>query len=115
MLFRSDVEERGLSEKILLVVTGEMGRTPTVNKAGGRDHWGNLTPLLLAGGGLKTGVVVGQSDKRAGEPATEPYGIKHVAATVLQTLLNPGEVRIQRGVPDDVARLVAEEPIRELV
>ena len=51
--FLEDVEARGLSKKILLVVCGEMGRTPRLNKGGGRDHWGNLGPLLLAGGGLE--------------------------------------------------------------
>ncbi len=53
--FIEDVEARGLSDKILLVVCGEMGRTPRINRNGGRDHWGNLAPLLLAGGGLRMG------------------------------------------------------------
>src|SRR5262249_13797987 len=57
--FLEDLEARGLSERILLVCCGEMGRTPKINKNGGRDHWGNLAPLLLAGGGLKMGQVVG--------------------------------------------------------
>ena len=61
--FLDDVEYRGLSDKILLVACGEMGRTPKINKAGGRDHWGNLAPLLLAGGGLKMGQVVGRSSR----------------------------------------------------
>ncbi len=49
----TDLHERGLSDKVLVVVTGEMGRTPRINKNGGRDHWGNITPLLLSGGGLR--------------------------------------------------------------
>ena len=49
-----------------------MGRTPRINKSGGRDHWGNLAPLLLSGGGLKMGQVIGQSSRNGGEPATEP-------------------------------------------
>ena len=53
--FLEDVEARGLSDEILLVASGEMGRTPRINKNGGRDHWGNLAPLLLAGGGLLDG------------------------------------------------------------
>ncbi len=57
--FLEDVEARGLSERILLVACGEMGRTPKINKNGGRDHWGNLAPLLVAGGGLRIGRVVG--------------------------------------------------------
>ena len=53
----SPTSSGGLSDKILLVVTGEMGRSPRLSNNGGRDHWGNLTPLLIAGGGLKMGQV----------------------------------------------------------
>jgi Protein of unknown function (DUF1501) len=94
--FLEDVHERGLSDKILLVVTGEMGRTPRKNNNGGRDHWGNLTSLLLAGGGLRMGQVIGRSDRNASSPATERYGPAHLLATVMQTLLDVGEVRVQR-------------------
>src|SRR6185312_616831 len=75
--FIEDCEARGLRDKILLVVTGEMGRTPRINKNGGRDHYGELTPLLVYGGGLKMGQVVGQSDSTASRPATEPYDPNH--------------------------------------
>src|SRR5207248_10400050 len=68
--FIEDLEARGLSERVLLVCCGEMGRTPKVNKAGGRDHWGGLAPLLLHGGGLKMGQVIGQSDRNGGMPAS---------------------------------------------
>ncbi len=53
--FLEDVEQRGLSEKILLVITGDFGRTPKVNKKGGRDHWARLGTLAFAGGGLNMG------------------------------------------------------------
>ncbi|HND53412.1 MAG TPA: DUF1501 domain-containing protein, partial [Pirellulaceae bacterium] len=56
--FLEDVRERGLSDRILLAVTGEMGRTPRLNNNGGRDHYGELTPLLLAGGGIAPGQVI---------------------------------------------------------
>ncbi|HZZ81769.1 MAG TPA: DUF1501 domain-containing protein, partial [Gemmataceae bacterium] len=59
--FIEDVEARGLSDKILLVVCGEMGRTPRINRNGGRDHWGNLAPLLVSGGGLRMGACIGRS------------------------------------------------------
>ena len=49
-----------------------MGRTPRINTKGGRDHWGNLGPLLLAGGGLPTGQVIGRSNRDGGEPQSEP-------------------------------------------
>jgi len=62
--FLVDLEARGPSEKILLVVTGEMGRSP---KNGGTGHWSRLTPLLVAGGCLRMGQVVGQTDRSGGE------------------------------------------------
>jgi hypothetical protein len=111
-----DLEARGLSDKVLLVATGEMGRTPKVNKGGGRDHWGNLTPLLVYGGGMKMGQVIGRSDKNAGAPASDPVTVQNLVATIMQFLLNVGEVRVTRGVPDDVLRVVTSgEPIRGLV
>ncbi len=110
--FLEDVEARGLSEQILLVVCGEMGRTPRINKNGGRDHWGNLGPLLLAGGGLKMGQVIGQSNRHAGEPQTEPIRIRHLIASVLHTLFDVGELRLVPGVPREVAQTMTSwEPI----
>jgi uncharacterized protein (DUF1501 family) len=94
--FLEDIHERGLSDKILLVVTGEMGRTPRRNGNGGRDHHGNLTSLLLAGGGLNMGQVIGRSDRIASSPATERYGPAHLLSTVMHTLFEVGEVRVQR-------------------
>ena len=70
--FIEDLEARGLSDKVLLVCCGEIGRTPRVNKNGGRDHWANLGPLLLHGGGLKMGQVIGRSTANGGEPADDP-------------------------------------------
>jgi uncharacterized protein (DUF1501 family) len=104
--FIEDVEARGLSDKILLVACGEMGRTPKVNGKGGRDHWGNLGPLLLSGGGLNMGKVIGQSTKDAGEPATEPVRIKNLIATVLHTLFDVSELRLVPGAPREVATIM---------
>ena len=113
--FLDDVEARGLSDKILLVVCGEMGRTPRVNKNGGRDHWGNLAPLMLAGGGLKMGQVIGQSTRDAGEPSSEPVRMKNLLATILHTLFDVGELRIAPGVSREVAQTMAGwEPIAGL-
>jgi uncharacterized protein (DUF1501 family) len=110
-----DLEARDLSDKVLLVATGEMGRTPRVNKGGGRDHWGNLTPLLVYGGGLKMGQVIGRSSANAGEPASDPVTVKNLVATIMHFLFDVGEVRVTRGVPDDVVRAVTGgEPIRGL-
>lgn len=114
--FLEDVHARGLDEKILLVVCGEMGRTPKINKNGGRDHWGNLAPLLLAGGGLKMGQVIGRSDKQAGAPASDPVTIRHLIATVLHTLFDVGELRLVPGVPREIGQTMASwEPIPGLL
>jgi hypothetical protein len=94
--FLEDVEQRGLSDRILLVVTGEMGRTPRRNNNGGRDHHANLTTLAFAGGGLQMGQVIGRSDRMASSPATERYGPSHLLATVMGAMLDIGEVRVQR-------------------
>src|SRR6185295_11969659 len=80
--FIEDLHQRGLSDKVLLIVTGEMGRTPRINKNGGRDHYGNLTPLLLAGGGLKMGQVIGESDRNAAHPTTDPQTPANLLATI---------------------------------
>jgi hypothetical protein len=109
--FLDDLAARGLDERILLVCCGEMGRTPKINKAGGRDHWGNLAPLLLAGGGLRMGQVIGKSNRSGGEPASEPVTIKHLVATILHTLFDVGKLRVQRSLPRDLARMTEWEPI----
>ena len=114
-VFLEDIEARGLSDKILLVVCGEIGRTPRLNKAGGRDHWGNLGPLLFAGGGLKMGQVIGQSDKNAGEPNSDPVRIKNVIGTILHTVCDMGEVRIAPSMPREISQTMAGyEPIANL-
>ena len=114
--FIEDVERRGLSEKILLVITGEFGRTPKINKNGGRDHWGNLCTLAFVGGGLRMGQVIGRSDRTAGAPASEPISSSQVLATVMHTLFDLQEVRVLPGLPNEVTTAVAGgEPIRELV
>jgi hypothetical protein len=113
-VFLEDVEARGLGERILLVCCGEMGRTPRINKNGGRDHWGNLAPLLLAGGGLKMGQVIGQSDRIGGSPASEPVRIKNLIGTLMHTLFDVGKLRVIRGVPREVLEMSEYKPITGL-
>jgi uncharacterized protein (DUF1501 family) len=113
--FIEDVESRGLRDKILLVACGEMGRTPKINKNGGRDHWGGLAPLLLYGGGLKMGQVVGESTRDAGEPNTTPITPRHLMGTIAHTLFDLGRLRVARGLPDEIVKLTEYDVIRELV
>jgi hypothetical protein len=114
--FLTDLGRRGLSEKVLLVVTGEMGRSPRINKNGGRDHYGNLTSLLIAGGGLKMGQVIGDSDKTAAEPATRKYGPMNLLGTIFHTLFDMGELRIAQNLPASIREIADQaKPIPELV
>lgn len=113
--FIDDVRERGLEEKILLVVTGEMGRTPKINKNGGREHYGELTPLVFFGGGLKMGQVVGASDNHATRAITTPYRPQHMMATIMHSLFDIGELRLAQNLPGNLKDVITEgKPIREL-
>ena len=102
--FIDDLEARGLSDKILLVVCGEIGRTPRINRMGGRDHWGNLGPLLFAGGGLRMGQVIGRSTPNGGEPASSPVRIQNVIATIMNQVFDMGEVRLIPGLPREIGQ-----------
>jgi len=113
--FLEDVKARGLEDKLLLVITGEFGRTPGLDKNLGRHHWPKICPLVFAGGGLRHGQVVGQSDRRGGEPATEPITIADLHATILHTLLDVGRMRADASVPATVRdRATKGTPIKEL-
>ena len=103
--FIEDIHERGLSDRVLLIVTGEMGRTPRINNNGGRDHYGEVTPLLLAGGGLRHGQIIGQTDATASRATTTPYRPEHLLATILHTLFDVGQLRLEQNIPREIVRL----------
>lgn len=105
--FLEDCQSRGLGDDILLVTTGEMGRTPKVNNRGGRDHWGRLTPLMLYGGGITHGQVIGQSTRDGGQPEIDPYGSENLIATIMHTLFDVGQLRIAQGLPSDLVRFAS--------
>lgn len=113
--FLDDLAQRGMSDDVLLVISGEMGRTPKINNKGGRDHWGNLCSLAFAGGGLKLGQAVGASDKNAGTPATNPYNVSHLSATLLQSLFDVTQLRLMSAVPTEIIRAASADPIHELI
>lgn len=117
--FLTDLEERGLSEKVLLVMTGEMGRTPRISadkRGPGRDHWASLGALALAGGGLSMGQVIGRSDRHAGKPAADPVHPANLVSTITHTLFDIGKLRLETGVSNELVRKLTEaEPIRGLM
>jgi hypothetical protein len=84
--FVEDVALRGLSEKILLVISGEFGRTPKINGGGGRDHWAPLSTLALSGGGLQMGQTIGESAEKVDVPKTTPIRPQDLMATVLKVM-----------------------------
>lgn len=84
--FLEDLERLGLSDQILLIITGEFGRTPKINATAGRDHWAPLSTLALAGGGLKMGQVVGESASKLDVPKSTPITPQDLAATVYRVL-----------------------------
>jgi hypothetical protein len=113
--FLDDVAARGLSDKILLVMCGEMGRTPKIEQLGGRNHWGNLGPLVLAGGGLPMGQVIGRSTANGGEPADNPVTMRHLIGTIMHTLFDVAALRLRPDATSAVAKLIIEsEPIKAL-
>lgn len=109
--FIRDLEERGLQDRIMLVSTGEMGRTPKINKRGGRDHWPRLAPLLVYGGGIPGGQVIGSSDRQGGEPSGPGYGPRHLISTVLRTLIDPTALRLRPEIPQAIPQLLDHAPI----
>jgi hypothetical protein len=110
-----DIHDRGLADKILLVITGEFGRTPRVNRNAGRDHWAALSTLALAGGGLKMGQVVGQSASKVDVPATTPIGPQDLMATVFHVLGLPRDLQFVDTAGRPVYMIDKGTPIAELV
>jgi uncharacterized protein (DUF1501 family) len=82
----TDLDERGLLDTTMVMVSSEFGRTPKINKTDGRDHWPRVFSTMLAGGGIKRGYVYGSSDSLASEPDTNPVDVQSFAKTVYNQL-----------------------------
>ncbi|HXJ02895.1 MAG TPA: DUF1501 domain-containing protein [Micropepsaceae bacterium] len=81
-----DLEQRGLLDSTMVLAWGEFGRTPKVNEKAGRDHWPNVFSAAIAGGGIQGGRVIGSSDDKGGEPASNPKTPQDVLATLYRHL-----------------------------
>ena len=106
-----DLNQRGLLEETLVVAVGEMGRTPTFNPQGGRDHWGNVWSFLLAGAGVRTAQVVGASDRRGAEVRDGKVTPSDLTATMAH-LLGIGPDAMFRDKADRPHRVTDGDPIR---
>ncbi len=113
--FVRDTAERGLDQDVLLVITGEFGRTPRINGSAGRDHWAPLSTLALAGGGLKMGQVVGESNARAEVPKTTPITPQELMATVFHVLGMPQNLHYKDQGGRPVPMIEGGKAIAELV
>lgn len=113
----TDLHERGLEKEVTVLVWSEFGRSPTINKDGGRDHWPRANCALAAGGGMKVGQVIGATDRLGGEPSERPVLFGEIVATLYYNL----GIDISRiTLPDLTGRpqfLVPDgcQPMKELV
>ena len=113
----TDLHERGLDRDVAVVVWGEFGRTPRVNKNAGRDHWPQVSCALLAGGGMRTGQVIGETNRLAERAVKRPVTFPEVFATLFTCLgINLSQTRIfdPNGRPQYLVEPGAE-PLREVV
>jgi len=108
--FLDDLAGRGLLEQTLLVITGDFGRTPRINRNGGRDHWARLSTLALAGGGLPGGQVIGHSDPTGAEPESDPITPAHLFSTVIHHLFDAAVLRTRADLPVELARILETAP-----
>ena len=100
--FIADLSQRSLLSRTLVVVMGEFGRTPIVNRDAGRDHYSRVFSMMLAGGGIRGGNVVGASDSKGMEPAADLVRPEDIAATIYhclgidytQSIASPEGIRI---------------------
>ena len=112
----TDLHDRGMDKDVSVVVWGEFGRTPRINKEAGRDHWPQLSCALLAGGGMKTGQVIGASDKIGGTAVKRPVTHQEIFATLYRNIgldLNKVREYDQNGRPQYPVEGDAQ-PLREV-
>lgn len=111
----NDLDERGLLDETLVVMMGEMGRTPKINAAAGRDHWSMAQSIIVAGGGTRPGQVIGETDKYAADPVTTPVTVGDLLKTIVTLMgVDPDKMHYdQLGRPHPVVS--GGEIIKELI
>jgi hypothetical protein len=110
-----DLHERGLDKEVLVLMWGEMGRTPRINPQAGRDHWARVMSCALTGGGLKTGQVVGATDAWGAEAKERPYRVQNVLATVYHALGIDSGTELTERIGRPIRLLDDPRPIEELI
>ena len=111
-----DLHDRGLEKDVTVIVWGEFGRSPVINKDGGRDHWPRVSCALLAGGNMKTGQAIGSTDRLGGEAVDRPVHFQEIFATLYHNMgidLATATISDLSGRPHFLVD--GYEPIREIV
>lgn len=112
----TDLEERGMLDDVSIVAWGEFGRTPKINAKGGRDHWPRVAPAIMAGGGIKSGQVIGSTDRTAGTATSRPVHYQDVMATLYHNLgINAAATTVVDPTGRPQYLLDRGQPISELV
>jgi hypothetical protein len=111
-----DLHQRGLDQDVSVVAWGEFGRTPVINKDAGRDHWPQVGCALLAGGGLKTGQVIGETDRLGGQIVERPVHFAEVLATLYHQLgIDPNKTTVRDLAGRPQYLVDGYQPMRELI
>jgi hypothetical protein len=110
-----DLYARGMEKDVSVVVWGEFGRTPKINKDAGRDHWPNVSFALLAGGGMRTGQVIGSTDRIGALAKDRPIHFQSIFATLYHNLGLDADTHVYDRANRPMYLLDRFEPIRELV
>jgi Protein of unknown function (DUF1501) len=110
-----DLHQRGLEKDVVVIVWGEFGRDPRINKSAGRDHWLPAMSAVIAGGGLKMGQVIGSTNARGEYPKDRPYKISNVLSTIYQTIGIDPAMTFRDGAGRPRYLLDEREPVRELL
>jgi hypothetical protein len=110
-----DLHQRGMQEDVVIVVWGEFGRSPRINRDAGRDHWLPAMSAVIAGGGLAMGQVIGSTDARGEFPKDRPYRIANVLSTLYRAIGIDPATTFRDGTGRPRYLLDEREPVRELL
>jgi hypothetical protein len=113
--FVEDCQQRGLDKRVLMVITGEFGRTPRVNGSAGRDHWPTGMFATLAGGGLRMGQVVGETTAKGEVPRTRAVSPQDLMATIYHVLGIDRDTHFYNGAGRPTPIITDGKPVAELV
>jgi uncharacterized protein (DUF1501 family) len=113
-----DLEARGMQDDVTVLVWGEFGRTPRINKNGGRDHWPGVGCALMAGGGMRTGQVIGATDRLADHATDRPVHFQDIFATLYHNLgldINRATINDLSGRPRYLVDHTQYQPLHEVI